>query len=62
MAAAAIESTYGPRSGNRERVGRALRSDLEGLHRARRGSDRIIYQIDAHVTVIAIEHRPGVYR
>ncbi|AXH96947.1 type II toxin-antitoxin system RelE family toxin [Ornithinimicrobium avium] len=62
VATAAIEFIYGPLASNPQRVGKALRFDLEGLHSARRGSYRIIYRIDERVTVIAIEHRADVYR
>lgn len=62
VATAAIEFIYGPLASNPQRVGKALRFDLEGLHTARRGSYKIIYRIDERVTVIAIEHRADVYR
>lgn len=62
VATAAIEFIYGPLARNPQRVGKALRFDLEGLHSARRGSYRIIYRIDARVTVIAIERRADAYR
>jgi mRNA-degrading endonuclease RelE of RelBE toxin-antitoxin system len=62
VATAAIEFIYGPFARTLQRVGKALRFDLEGLHSARRGSYRIIYRIDARVTIIAIEHRADVYR
>lgn len=62
VATAAIEFIYGPLASNPQRVGKALRFDLEGLHSARRGSYRIIYRIDERVTVIAIEHHADVYR
>lgn len=62
VATAAIEFIYGPLASNPQRVGTALRFDLEGLHSARRGDYRIIYRIDERVTIIAIEHRADVYR
>lgn len=61
VATAAIEFIYGPIASNPQRVGKALRFDLEGLHSARRGEYRIIYRIDHRVTIIAIEHRADVY-
>ena len=61
VATAAIEFIYGPSASNPQRVGKALRFDLEGLHSARRGEYRIIYRIDHRVTIIAIEHRADVY-
>lgn len=62
VAAAAVEFIYGSLANNPQRVGKALRLDLEGLHSARRGDYRIIYRIDDRVTVVAIEHRADVYR
>ncbi|MGC5627781.1 type II toxin-antitoxin system RelE family toxin [Georgenia sp. Z1344] len=62
VATAAIEFIYGPLAVNPQRVGKALRFTLEGLHSARRGDYRIIYRIDDRVTITAIEHRSDVYR
>lgn len=62
VAVAAVESIYGSLASNPQRVGKALRFDLEGLHNARRGDFRIIYRIDDLVTIVAIEHRADVYR
>lgn len=62
VAAAAVEFIYGSLAGNPQRVGKALRFDLAGLHSARRGDYRIIYRIDDRVTIVAIEHRADVYR
>ena len=62
VAAAAVEFIYGSLARSPHRVGKALRFDLEGLHSARRGDYRIIYRIDARVTIVAIEHRADVYR
>lgn len=62
VATAAIEFIYGPLAENPQRVGKALRFDLSGLHSARRGDYRIIYRLDARVTITAIEHRSDVYR
>lgn len=47
-----------------QRVGKALRFDLEGLHSARRGMYRVIYRIleeEVVVEVIKISHRGDVY-
>ena len=62
VATAAIEFIYGPLASNPQRVGKALRLNLEGLHSARRGDYRIIYRINTRVTITAIEHRADVYR
>ncbi|MBK8756059.1 MAG: type II toxin-antitoxin system RelE/ParE family toxin [Actinomycetales bacterium] len=62
VAVAAVEFIYGSLASNSQRVGKALRFDLEGLHSARRGDFRIIHRIDDQVTIVAIEHRADVYR
>lgn len=62
VAAAAIELGYAALASNPQRVGKALRLNLGGLHSARRGAYRIIYRIDTRVTITAIEHRADVYR
>ena len=62
VATAAVEFTYGPLASNPQRVGKALRFELEGLHSAQRGDYRIICRIGDRVTITAIEHRADVYR
>lgn len=65
IAAACVEFVYGGLAQDPYRVGRALRFDLEGMHSARPGDFRVIYEIndDRHVvTVVAIDHRSGIYR
>lgn len=65
VATAAIEFAYGALAENPRRVGRPLRLELEGLHAARRGDHRIVYQIDDEERVVlvhTIEHRSDVYR
>lgn len=62
VATAAIEFIYGALADNPQRVGKALRFELEGLHSARRGDYRIIYRTTDVVTIMAIEHRADVYR
>lgn len=63
VSTAAIEFIYGPLAQNPRRVGKALRSELEGLHSARRGDYRVIYRIDdVAVTITALEHRADAYR
>ena len=50
---------------NPHRVGRPLQRELAGLHSARRGVYRIIYELDddAHtVTILRIDHRAHAYR
>jgi len=65
VAAAVIELITGPMLENPHRVGAALRGDLEGLWSARRGTYRVIYQIDdtrREVVVLRVAHRRDVYR
>jgi mRNA interferase RelE/StbE len=65
VATAAVEFIYGSLAENPQRVGQPLRFELEGLHSARRGDYRVVYEIDqteATVTIIAIQHRADVYR
>lgn len=62
---AAIEFVYGPLAANPRRVGKELRFELEGLHVARRGDYRVIYEIDddaGRVMISVFEHRSQVYR
>jgi mRNA interferase RelE/StbE len=62
---AAVEFVYGPVAQNPQRLGKPLRFELEGLHVARRGDYRVIYEIDApahRVVIHVIEHRADVYR
>ena len=65
VAAAIVEFMLGPLLENPHRVGRALRRELEGLHSARRGTYRVVYEIDEQastVIVLRIDHRSVVYR
>ncbi len=55
----------GPLIDDRQRVGGALRRELEGLHSARRGAYRVVYEIDdqaSTVIVLRIDHRSTIYR
>ncbi len=50
---------------NPQRVGKPLRGELTGLHSARRGDYRVIYEIfagDQVVVVHRVDHRAHVYR
>jgi mRNA interferase RelE/StbE len=62
VAAAVVEFVYGPLAKNPQRVGKALRFELGGLHSARRGDFRIIHRIGDQVTIVAIDHRADAYR
>jgi mRNA interferase RelE/StbE len=59
---AVVEFVYGPLASNPQRVGKALRFELDGLHSARRGDFRVVYRITDRVTILAVEHRADVYR
>ena len=62
VAAAAVEFIYGSLAENPHRVGKPLRRELEGLHSARRGDFRVVYQIADVVIIVAIDHRADIYR
>lgn len=65
VSAAVVEFITGALIDNPQRVGRALRNELAGIHSARRGTYRILYRIDEvgrTVTVLRIDHRSDVYR
>jgi mRNA interferase RelE/StbE len=64
VAAAAWEFITGALVEDPHRVGKPLRSELEGLWSARRGQYRVVYRIQDDVvlvTVIRIAHRADVY-
>ena len=65
IALAVLDYLVGPLLENPHRVGRALRGELTGLHSARVGAYRIVYEIDEGsrtVRVIYIDHRADIYR
>lgn len=65
VAAAVVEFITGTLLDNPHRVGKALRNELKGVHSARRGAFRVLYEIDDGVrlvTVFRVEHRADVYR
>lgn len=65
IALAVLDYLVGPLLENPHRVGKSLREDLAGLHSARVGAYRIVYEIheDSHtVRVIYIDHRADIYR
>ena len=64
-AAAIVEFMLGALVDNPHRVGGRLQRELAGLHSARRGAYRVIYEIDDEqhaVIVLRIDHRSRVYR
>ena len=64
-AAAIVEFMLTALVENPHRVGGRLQRELAGLHSARRGAYRVIYEIDDDqraVIVLRIDHRSRVYR
>ena len=65
VAAAVVEFMVGPLIEQPHRVGHPLERELAGLWSARRGSYRIVYEIndfERSVAVLRIDHRSDVYR
>ena len=65
IALAVLDYLVGPLLENPHRVGKPLRGDLVGLHSARVGAYRIVYEINQAsrtVRVIYIDHRADIYR
>lgn len=63
--AAVIETILGSIAENPYRAGKPLRGELEGLHSARRGEFRVIYEIDDETLTVLVHratHRRGAYR
>lgn len=62
---AALEAILGPIADHPQRLGKPLVGELAGLHSARRGDYRIIYEIiedEMVVLVHRVQHRRDVYR
>jgi mRNA interferase RelE/StbE len=65
VAAAAFDFIEGALGENPHRVGKALRGPLTGLHSARRGDYRVIYEIQDErvlVRIVRVQHRRTAYR
>lgn len=65
VAWAVYEFVHGPLLASPHRVGKPLVEPLLGTHSARRGSFRVLYEIDDDtrtVTVTAVRHRADAYR
>jgi mRNA-degrading endonuclease RelE of RelBE toxin-antitoxin system len=65
VATAVLEFITGTLLEKPHRVGKVLRVELEGVHSARRGAFRVLYEIDDTrrvVTVLRVDHRADVYR
>jgi mRNA-degrading endonuclease RelE of RelBE toxin-antitoxin system len=63
--AAALVAILGPIAENPQRLGKPLLGELEGLHSARRGDYRVIYQIfeaERIILIHRVQHRRHVYR
>lgn len=62
---AALAAMLGPIADNPQRLGKPLLGELEGLHSARRGDYRIIYEIfeeDQAVLLHRVQRRRDAYR
>jgi mRNA-degrading endonuclease RelE of RelBE toxin-antitoxin system len=60
-----VEFITGDLLSNPHRVGKQLVGPLEGTWSARRGSYRVLYEIDDSkklVTVVDVDHRAHIYR
>ena len=65
VAAAVVEFITGPLPANPHRVGKPLQRQLVGLWSARRGTYRVLYEIDDQtrtVRVVDANHRGDAYR
>lgn len=65
VAAAVAQFITGDLLANPHKVGKQLRGPLEGIWSARRGTYRVLYEIDEQtrtVTVLDVAHRADVYR
>jgi mRNA-degrading endonuclease RelE of RelBE toxin-antitoxin system len=65
VAVAVLDFLVGPLIENPHRVGKPLRGELVGLHSARVGTYRVVYEIEddtRRVKVLYIDHRADVYR
>lgn len=65
IALAVLDYLVGPLVENPHRAGKALRGDLAGLHSARVGAYRTVYEINQDsptVRIIYIDHRVDIYR
>ena len=65
VAAAIAELLTGDLVAAARRVGKPLRRELSGIWSARRGSYRVLYEIDEEkrrVVVLRVDHRADIYR
>ena len=65
VAAAIAELLTGDLVATPRRVGKPLRRELAGIWSARRGSYRVLYEIDEEkrrVVVLRVDHRADIYR
>lgn len=62
---AVLEAIFGTIAEDPHRAGKPLRGELEGLHSARRGDFRVVYETDDAARVVLVhrpQHRREAYR
>ena len=62
---AVVDFIYGPLAANPLQVGKPLSQEFTGLHSARRGAYRVIYEVSTEqqsVTIVRVAHRSEAYR
>jgi mRNA interferase RelE/StbE len=65
VAFAVIDLITGALLDNPKRFGAPLRGELEGIWSARRGTYRVLYQVDEEnreVIILRVDHRRDIYR
>jgi mRNA interferase RelE/StbE len=65
VATAVLEFGAGPLAQDPHRAGKRMRPPLADQRNARRGTFRVLYEVDAEarvVTILAIGHRRDIYR
>jgi mRNA interferase RelE/StbE len=62
---AIVEFVYGDLAKSPKRVGKPLARELSGIFSARRGSYRVLYDVDDEnqmVSILRVDHRADIYR
>jgi mRNA interferase RelE/StbE len=64
VASAVVEFLFGPLADDPKRIGKLLTGKFGGLHSARRGDYRVLYEIDQsskRIVVVRVAHRAHAY-